>query len=83
MRNNKIIITLIVFTMLTITSCSKDKMYTCTCTFTFNNPSQFNNPSPTIKTMYYGSSKSEAQKAYNANHGNNGTSTGDCIISED
>jgi len=47
-----------------------------------NNPGQWTNQSPNTQTMYHGPSKEEAQKAYSANHGNNGTSTGNCEITE-
>ena len=73
---------LIVLSTLCITSCSKEKKYQCDCVFTFNQPSQWVNPSPTTQTVYYGPSKIEAQKAFNTNNGNNGTSTGVSTISE-
>ncbi len=67
---------------LCMVSCSKEKKYQCDCDITYNNPSQWSNPSPTTVTVYYGPSKEEAQKAYNANNGNNGTTTAVCEIIE-
>ena len=82
MKTIKLIIALIVFTTLFITtSCSKEKTYTCTCDYTWNNPSQWSKPAEKNVTVYHGTSEEKAQEAYDNNHGDNGTSTGNCVIS--
>lgn len=82
MKKLELIIALIVFTTIFMTtSCSKEKMYTCTCDYTWNSPSQWSKPAEKNVTVYHGPSKEKAQEAYNNNHGDNGTSTGYCVIS--